>query len=127
METIHLDTHIVAWLWQGQAARVKKIAKRIGKCQPGISPAVILELQLLHEIGRLRHGTEEITDGLARTIGLAPSGSPFAEVTLQSLRLGWCRDPFDRLIVAQAQADNCKLLTCNDTILAHYKKALDLG
>lgn len=125
MEAIQLDTHVVAWLWQGEPARIKRIAKRLKGREPLVSPAVILELQLLHEIGRLRHVAEEIMGGLSRTIGLSLCGTPFSEVMQCSLRLSWCRDPFDRLILAQAIAEDCKLLTCDKAILVHYKKALD--
>jgi PIN domain nuclease of toxin-antitoxin system len=126
MEAIQLDTHIVAWLWQGQAAKVKKIARCVKGREVRVSPAVVLELQLLHEIGRLKHDADEIMEGLARTTGLMQSGTPFARVVAQSVRLSWCRDPFDRLIVAQAIADKSRLLTCDDTILKHYRKAVEL-
>ena len=36
----------------------------------------------------------------------------------------WTRDPFDRLITAQAAVDDSPLLTKDDTIHTYYPKAV---
>jgi PIN domain nuclease of toxin-antitoxin system len=36
----------------------------------------------------------------------------------------WVRDPFDRLIVAQASANDAPLITKDEKIRRHYKRAI---
>ena len=36
----------------------------------------------------------------------------------------WTREPFDRLIVANAMADGVRLLTADEMILRHFKDAV---
>jgi PIN domain nuclease of toxin-antitoxin system len=36
----------------------------------------------------------------------------------------WTRDPFDRLIVANAMADGAPLITADETILANFRDAV---
>jgi PIN domain nuclease of toxin-antitoxin system len=126
VEAVHLDTHIAAWLWQGRADRVRRILRRLKGRTAEISPAVVLELQVLHEIGRLTDDAEGIVASLARGVGLGIAQADFADAVGASLRLGWCRDPFDRLIVGHAMASGCRLLTCDDSMLKNCSKAFDL-
>ncbi len=41
-----------------------------------------------------------------------------------SLKEGWTRDPFDRLIVANAKAANASLVTKDERILKNYSRAV---
>jgi hypothetical protein len=65
----------------------------------------------------------DVVDALAGEIGLARCGLPFAQVVAGALDLEWTRDPFDRLIVAQARVRQLPLLTRDRTILDHYSEA----
>jgi PIN domain nuclease of toxin-antitoxin system len=85
---------------------------------------LVLELQLLHEIGRVSVPAQEVITGLVGRIGLRISEAPFGRVVAIAQSLSWTRDPFDRLIVAQAMAENAPLLTKDRLIRQRYKKAL---
>jgi PIN domain nuclease of toxin-antitoxin system len=89
-----------------------------------ISPAVLLELELLHEIRRLTRSGEAIVGSLSKEIGLSVCQLPFASVVQDALRQKWTRDPFDRLIVAHASANDAPLITKDRTILSNYKHAI---
>jgi len=88
-----------------------------------ISPAVVLELEYLHEIGRLAVGGNAITQGLSAQLGLSVCDRPFAAVVEAALDQDWTRDPFDRLIVGQAALSGSTLLTKDQTIRSHYRNA----
>jgi PIN domain nuclease of toxin-antitoxin system len=83
-----------------------------------------LELYVLHEIGRLRRDPESIFDQTARATGLTVSSASLASVVSHATSLSWTRDPFDRLIVANAMADGCKLLTADEHIRTHFADAI---
>jgi PIN domain nuclease of toxin-antitoxin system len=102
-------------------ARAYELARR----QPwAISPAVILELEILSEIGRMRATPERVIEA-ARTVGdLAVSDATFEGVAAASRPLSWTRDPIDRLVTAQAIVDGAKLLTADRTILTHFADAV---
>ncbi len=85
---------------------------------------VILELQLLFEIGRAKAPAAKVVEVLSKEVGLSVCRLSFAQVIESALELTWTRDPFDRLIVAHASASNAPLITKDETILRHYKHAL---
>ena len=118
---MYLDTHAVVWLYSGDTQRFPVAVRgRIEREELLISPAVLLELQFLHEINRLLVPGTRIVDTLAADIGLTVCDLPFPRVAAAALSLTWTRDPFDRLIVAQAMLADASLLTKDSTILEHY-------
>lgn len=122
---IFLDTHVVVWLYAGERDRIPaSAAARIEAEDLLLSPVVPLELQFLREVGRLRAEPCRILDVLRETIGVQVDNSPFFPVVLQSMELKWTRDPFDRLIVAQAVVRQAPLLTKDDRIRRHYAGAV---
>ena len=122
---IHLDTHVVVWLAGGLSAKVPAaVLRRITEGVPVVSPMVALEVDFLHEIGRIRAGSLEILTHLEATIGLtlAPVAFPAAIAAARSLR--WTRDPFDRLIVGSAACLGAPLVTADTTIQQNYPAAV---
>jgi len=91
--------------------------------EPFVSPIVELELTYLHEVGRVTEPAAAPLEALRRTIGLR-----VAEVSLRALAraasdLSWTRDPFDRMIAAQAIVADVPLVTADRTILANLPLA----
>jgi PIN domain nuclease of toxin-antitoxin system len=121
---IHVDTHVVAWLYEGRIDLLPETAARlIEESEVVISPMVELELEYLHEIGRARVGSRSVIDELYARIGLRASRASFASIIEHARGITWTRDPFDRIIVATAMADDAVLLTRDETILAHWARA----
>lgn len=77
---------------------------------------VRLELTYLHETGRLRHPAEAVLGELRRASGAAEDLTPFGDVVSEAQTMTWTRDPFDRVIAAQAVAARCLLATADRTI-----------
>ena len=126
MKQLYLDTHILVWLYQDGAARLTPLGVRAieGAEQLLISPMVELELTYLHEIARINCSGLAILDSLRRDIGLDTCKQPFAAVVGEALALDWTRDPFDRIIVAQAAHRAAPLLTADQNIREHYSAAI---
>jgi PIN domain nuclease of toxin-antitoxin system len=125
MEAIaHLDTHVVAWLYAGEIERVPAdVSRRLESDALQISPAVILELQYLYEIRRITEPAQTVVSDLGVRIGLTVSDVSFQSVVSTATALTWTRDPFDRLIVAQAHAQGVPLITADKVIRKHYTAA----
>src|SRR6202022_1854158 len=71
-EVTYLDTHIVVWLYDGEVSKLTKAAiDRIQEDELLVSPAVVLELQLLHEIKRVRPTAMRIIDQLSTDVGVS--------------------------------------------------------
>jgi len=121
---IHLDTHVVAWLWAGDRARLRPVARRLEQAELFISPMVVLELQYLFEIGRTTTPGEAVVADLVGRIGLRVATTPFPRVIARAASLGWTRDPFDRIIVAQAAEEGAPLLTRDRAIRKHFAGAI---
>ena len=126
METLtYLDTHVVVWLYGGEVQRIPAPARHhLESSELRISPAVCLELQYLYEIQRVRAPALEVVSHLTQALGLKVCDLPFSRVTQAALEQSWTRDPFDRLITAQAACQQAWLLTKDETIGAHYPRAL---
>jgi PIN domain nuclease of toxin-antitoxin system len=122
---IHLDTHVVVWLYAGDLSRFPAGArKRLEHDELRISPLVALELEYLHEIGRIAEGASPVLQDLARMVGLAQDDKSLADVVAAARGLVWTRDPFDRLIVGNAIAAKANLMTKDQTIRKHYRQAV---
>jgi PIN domain nuclease of toxin-antitoxin system len=85
-----------------------------------ISPIVRLELQFLHETHRVADDADTIIADLANRIGLLIGSMDFHTTISRALELSWTRDPFDRIIVANASLDNSILVSKDQNILSHY-------
>ena len=83
-----------------------------------------LELQYLRQTGRLTADAAAMVDSLAESIGLRVDDEAFLRVVREGLGPSWPRDPFDRLIVAQAALRAAVLLTKDRTIRRHYPRAV---
>ena len=121
---IYLDTHIVAWLYAGLLEKFSQPIKTLlNENEILISPIVRLELQYLYEIDRVKDPTNVIVQDLTDRIGLRVSEVDFNTVVNQALAVNWTRDPFDRVIVAQAGLDDSVLISKDENILNHYAHA----
>lgn len=122
---IYLDTHVVVWLAAGASEHISRTAgAAINENDVAVSPIVRLELQYLHEIQRIHIDPETILNDLAGSIGLKICNKNFDEIMLRAVRISWTRDPFDRIIVANASLDNSMLLTKDRKILNQYDYAI---
>jgi PIN domain nuclease of toxin-antitoxin system len=126
VKRLYLDTHILVWLYQDGAARLTSEGVRAIEAaeQLLISPIVEFELTYLHGISRINCRAVTILDSLRRDIGLETCTQPFAAVIGAALPLDWTRDPFDRIIVAQAAHRESPLLTADQNIRNHYSAAV---
>ena len=115
---IYLDTHIVVWLFTGLVENLSINAGHlINENSLFISPVVRLELQYLFEIHRITDTADKIMLDLSNRIGLGISDQSFNTIINEAMRISWTRDPFDRIIVANAAVDNSLLLTKDQHIL----------
>jgi PIN domain nuclease of toxin-antitoxin system len=123
---IYLDTYVVAWLYaQGRAAIPARALAQIEDADDiRISPMVRLELQYLYEIQRVTQPPLPVLDALAAVLGLTVCQAAFPAVVREAEKQHWPRDPFDRLIVAQAALLDAPLITKDSTIHAAYAKAV---
>jgi len=121
---MYLDTHVVVWLYAGELDRFPSSAVgRIEENDLVISPAVLLELQFLKEIKRITADPMLVLQTLEETLGLQMCDLDFSKVVIGALSQSWTRDPFDRIIVAQASVRNELLLTKDRTILRNCSLA----
>lgn len=121
---IYLDTHVAVWLYAGITERIGgEVLAALEREELLVSPMVELELQRLYEIGRIGELGRAVVEGLAGKIGLRVCDRPFPLVVSRALDQTWTRDPFDRLIVAQAALSDAPLVTKDKTIHEHYGRA----
>jgi PIN domain nuclease of toxin-antitoxin system len=122
---IQIDTHVVIWLAERRLASLSAVAVRLVERETlEISPMVLMELETLHESGKLKNDPDRLVEVVRRDFGLGGSAAAFADVIASARTFAWTRDPFDRLIVANAMADGARLLTADETILANFKDAV---
>ncbi len=122
---IYLDTHVVTWMFAGRLdlfpARIREL---LDDSELLVSPAVKLELQYLFEVRRTAEPAKVVLESLGREVGLKVCDLPFPDVAEIALSLDWTRDPFDRLIVSQAELRGTPLITKDRLIRDHFSRAV---
>jgi PIN domain nuclease of toxin-antitoxin system len=123
---IYLDTHVVLWFYLRRGEGLSERARRLIEYEPEIliSPIVLLEVDYLHEIGRTTLGSAPVFKYLHQQIGLQACKISFIDVVQTASQLSWTRDPFDRIITAQAAIKRHRLITKDRMILEHYENAV---
>jgi PIN domain nuclease of toxin-antitoxin system len=114
----HLDTHVALWLAAGDQRKLKPGSKRLQKGHLFISPLVVVEMELLREIGRISEPVDRVLQVLeSHSVKRVEGG--LAEMFACARALDFTRDPFDRLIAAHALASQATLLTADGNLLKH--------
>lgn len=122
---VYLDTHVVVWLYDALTDRLSEAAAvAIEENELVVSWMVELELQFLHEIGRLRVKPAEILRHLSTRIGLRLSDVSLEQIVRAAAGMDWTRDVFDRMIAAESAAMDVPLITKDRTIRTHHKLSI---
>lgn len=124
-EALYLDTHAGVWLHDKIVTKFSaKGRKAIEESDLYISPIVLLELEYLFEIDRIRSNSVSIVEYLESRVGLqVDENLKTNRWFVTSLQEKWTRDPFDRLIVSHAKTKGARLLSKDLVILKNYLKA----
>ena len=115
-----LDTHLMLWAMQGRAALPKAALPWLERADAVyVSAASLGEAAIKAALGRLDVEVASLEEQLADAgfAQLPVRWTHAAQVAL--LPQGKHRDPFDRLLVAQAMSEPMHLLTC-DALLRPY-------
>ena len=110
---ILLDTNALIWLERGHR-RSRALARRGRRLY--VSPASLLELQFLVEIGRIRLRSGTVA-AFAEDERWLLDDPPAASWFLRAMDVGWTHDPFDRLLVAHARLRGWRLATGDEQLL----------
>ena len=122
---IYLDTNVVLWLAGAPEQLSTRARETVDRDEPlPISPMVELEVEYLYEIGRISRPAAEVVAHLRGVVNLRDCDRAFSAVVAKARELKWTRDPFDRLITAQAALGGDPLLTRDKIIRANYPHAL---
>ncbi|ADG74089.1 PilT protein domain protein [Cellulomonas flavigena DSM 20109] len=120
-----LDTHVLLWLL-GEPLRVPTSVRDV-LADPGaeilVSAVSALEVATKHRLGKLE-ASDLIDSWQHRLADLVATELPITgEHALLAGRLAWeHRDPFDRLLVAQAVVENAILVT-QDSAIVQFDRA----
>jgi PIN domain nuclease of toxin-antitoxin system len=122
----YLDTNVVVWLAQGDLTRISPKAQDIvEQADLLISPIVLMELEYLYEVQRLKLPSRDVQRKVEHEIGVRVCDLPFPSVANTALDEKWTRDPFDRIIVAQAKANGFAfLISADEEIAEHYPRTI---
>lgn len=101
----------------------KKAKKILETTELIYSPMSTLEIQYLYELNKIMYPASVIHSSLSKDIGLHASQLSFEIVVSYASEIKWTRDPFDRIIVAQAQASSAYLITADKIIQKNIRNA----
>jgi PIN domain nuclease of toxin-antitoxin system len=118
------DTHAVLW-WLSDDRRLSPVAlEALAEAEePLVSAGTLFEISIKASLGKL-----EVDEGWAEQLlvegfSLLPishdHGTAYRRLPYVELNGRQQRDPFDRLLVAQATVEGVPLVTCNPGIAAH--------
>jgi PIN domain nuclease of toxin-antitoxin system len=122
----YLDTQALVWLAQGSLDDISpKVTRLIQHADLLYSPIVLLELEFLYEVKRIKQSARDIQRKIEYELGVRLCDLPFPMIAAAALDEKWTRDPFDRLIVANAKANGFAwLISADESIRQHYPRAV---
>jgi PIN domain nuclease of toxin-antitoxin system len=122
----YLDTNVVIFLHSGNVTRLTQRAMdQIESSDLLVSGMVMLELEMLCEKSALKYSASQILAALNQQIGVSVCQLPMSAIMTSALAIKWTRDPGDRIIVANAVANNeAPLITSDRRIHEHYQNAI---
>ncbi|MGE5281147.1 MAG: type II toxin-antitoxin system VapC family toxin [Chloroflexota bacterium] len=118
------DTHAALW-WLSDDERLSDAAREAiaGAEEPLVSAGTLFEVSIKASLGKLEVAEEWTEELLAEGFALLPISVAHAAAYrhLPYVEVGGRRqrDPFDRLLVAQAMTEQVPLVTCDPGIVAH--------
>lgn len=59
---MHLDTHVAVWLAAGEKRRLRAMSGRLRRSTLFVSPIVLVEMEILREIGRVRAAVTDVLE-----------------------------------------------------------------
>ncbi len=120
MKRLLLDTNVVVWLLLGDRGRVSSDAVHAlqdTNNEIALSAATVWEIAIKRSLGKVT-----LSEGWAAALGrLGFDPMPVTAMHAAAVeRLPWHhRDPFDRLLVAQASVEGCTLVSADRRLLAY--------
>lgn len=122
----YLDTHIVLWLAGGKVSRLSSRARGLlDKSELLLSAMVYLEIEYLYELGKTKFGARDLLKKASHETNLRICDLSFSHVAEAALDEKWTRDPFDRLIVANAKARGFAwLISADEAIAKNYPRTV---
>lgn len=123
---VYLDTHVFLWLAAGKVNRLSSVARSlVDKADLLLSPMALLELEYLHESGRTRFPARDLLKKVSHETNLRLCEIPASTIASAALDEKWARDPFDRLIVANAKANGFAwLISADEEISRNYPRTV---
>jgi PIN domain nuclease of toxin-antitoxin system len=122
MTQLLLDTHVFLWSISEPKRLSSKARSAITKLenQVYVSPVTAYELSYKHRQGKLPSGTAIVTSFARQVAHLYASELPVsAPHTLAAGQLDWeHKDPFDRILAAQAMVEGLTLVTADENLQA---------
>lgn len=122
----YLDTNALVWLAQGNLTGISPRTDRLlREAELLYSPMVLLELEYLFEVKRIKLPARDIQQKVEFEAGVRLCTLPFSAIAASALDEKWTRDPFDRLIVANAKANGLAwLISADEEIAEHYPRTV---
>lgn len=122
----YLDTRVALWLAAGKLSRFSSNTRNLLEGSDLLlSPVVLMELEYLYELKRIRLPARDIQRKMEHEIGVRLCELPFAAIAGAALDEKWTRDPFDRMIVANAKANGFAwLISSDEAIRKHYPRTV---
>lgn len=120
-----LDTHIFLWYLAASRKLPKSVFNRIEVADAVfISAASIWEASIKIKQGRLQASTYDLIAGIAAS-GFIELPITATHGALAASLPEYHRDPFDRMLIAQAMAEPLRLLTA-DELLRQYSELVEV-
>ena len=122
----YLDTHVVLWLAAGKVNRLSSKARGLlDRSELLLSAMAFLELEYLRELGRTKFSAQDLLVKVSHETNLRLCDLPFSQISSAALDEKWTRDPFDRIIVAQARLNGlAPLISSDEEIATHYPRTV---
>lgn len=111
-----LDTHVLLW-WLAEAEELPDDLRRLiadSRNLAFVSAATVWEIEIKRALGKLRIPSDWI--GALDAEDFRPLPVTWEHARRVARLPAIHRDPFDRLLVAQAMEEGLLLLTCDDTV-----------